>query len=239
MDIYKIGNLFAFLGFEEINLRRKAEENVNYDVVTLDEFKTELALKAVSGKSLHRSQLRALHYLEKQDIPLTRFTFCNGCFEEYEKQSSYKMIHHYYLGKRSKRSKVPYINHIDEGLELLSCACRRLWMKTHPFDTNDTQFAIDIYCLHPIAQNGDVVEHPSFHLAQEYARVANAYLSKDVRPWGDIELSTIDAVNLALAVDKLQNYSDLRAYHRKHPRYPSLEYYFKNWLGKLQPGLEL
>jgi len=142
------------------------------------------------------------------------------------------LIKSYYGTTSAKRSKVPYMNHITEGLDILQLMA-------------STELAKRAYCIHPIVQadvdllknigvlkdiDGDVMA-----LAMEYRRVANAYLSpriiKDIR---EIELSPLDDVNDMLIADKLQNEKDFRKYHLgTHPRSKELEEYFSNWFKRL------
>lgn len=136
-------------------------------------------------------------------------------------------------GKRiAKRSKVPYMNHITEGLDYLDVMA-------------SSDMAKRAYCIHPIVQmDEDLVNN--FHmlseidgrvmtLAMEYRRVANAYLSpRIIKSIDEIELSPLEDVNDMLKADKLQNEKDFRKYHLgKHPRSKELEQYFHNWFKRL------
>ena len=147
----------------------------------------------------------------------------------------YEIIKNHYGDEIAKRSQVPLINHIDEGIEILK-------------SINASDDAIAAYCLHPILQSDDAVKN-NIHLidnyvnnfrlilTMEYRRVANAYLSKrEIKSLDDIELSPLHEVNQMLWADKLQNQKDFRLYHLgKHERSDILEQYFINWINKLEP----
>lgn len=147
----------------------------------------------------------------------------------------YQKIKKHYGNQVAKRSKVPLINHIDEGIAILK----------EIGANNDT---IAAYCLHPLLQADDALTN-NIHLldnyqnnfrvilTMEYRRVANNYLSKrTIQSLDDIELSPLRGVNQMLWADKLQNQKDFRLYHLgKHERSDILEQYFINWINKLEP----
>ena len=148
--------------------------------------------------------------------------------------TEYNIIKTYYGDQVAKRSQVPLINHIDEGIVILK-------------SINASDDAIAAYCLHPILQSDDAVCNniPLLNgynnirriiLTMEYRRVANNYLSKrTITSLDDIELSPMLEVNQMLWADKLQNQKDFRAYHLgKHDRSDILEQYFINWINKLK-----
>jgi hypothetical protein len=138
----------------------------------------------------------------------------------------------YYGKARTKRSKVPLMNHITEGLDILDVmACTDLVKRA--------------YCIHPMVQaDVDLVKNIAgmetldgrvVALAMEYRRVANAYLSpRIIKSIDEIELSPLEDVNDMLRADKLQNEKDFRKYHLgTHPRSKELEEYFANWFKRL------
>lgn len=143
------------------------------------------------------------------------------------------MISAYYADKRASRSKVPLINHIDEGLAVLNFI-------------NASTSSRAAFCLHPMAQadadltanqkvlyervSGDVLM-----LVMEYRSVANAYLShRSISHINEIKLSPLKEVNDMLIADKVQNYKDfIRYHHGTHPRSDALHVYFRNWLERL------
>lgn len=151
-------------------------------------------------------------------------------------ENAYAHISAYYYGKSAKRSKVPYMNHIDEGLRILD-----------KLDADeDTKAA---YCLHPIMQD-DTTLSDNFNtiiaesdissrvmlLVMEYRNVANRGLSCfQVDNPDKIYLSPIAEVNMMLIADKVQNRKDFIKYHQhRHEKSIELDTYFKNWLRALK-----
>lgn len=184
------------------------------------------------NKSFHRhthERLNELNILIRTKYENMSSTVNNGYGVEYD------IIKKYYGNQVAKRSQVPLINHIDEGIEILKS-----------INANDD--AIAAYCLHPILQS-DVAVCNNIHmldkyhnnrriiLTMEYRRVANNYLSKrKIKSLNDIELSPMDEVNQMLWADKIQNQKDFRLYHLgTHKRSDILEQYFINWINKLEP----
>lgn len=151
----------------------------------------------------------------------------------------YKLVSELYYDKEAqrkrvaKRSQVPLINHINEGLIILD-------------RINATDDAKRAYCLHPLLQSdADLKEHfnlvanccsPSVvMLTVEYRSVANEYLSMKVGTGHKIRLSPLYEVNDMLVADKVQNYKDFITYHSStHPRAADLDIYFKEWLEALR-----
>lgn len=145
----------------------------------------------------------------------------------------YGLIRKFYGNRCAERSKVPLINHINEGLDILESlgACE------------DTRKA---YCLHPLVQNDkDLMENYeslskcsplALIFALEYRSVANEYLSqREIKDLNEIRLSPLYQVNNMLIADKLQNYKDFLIHHlRVHPRWRELDAYFRNWLIRLK-----
>jgi hypothetical protein len=140
--------------------------------------------------------------------------------------TAYQIISKIYGSSCAKRSGVPLINHIDEGLHILDIL-------------GSSDVVKDAYCLHPVLQSDEsFVENKSFNfgdvdtesiiLAMEYRRVANSYLSKDNIE--DFVGFSCDEVKQMLIADKLQNYKDFLKYHSKtHERRVELDIYFNNW----------
>lgn len=151
----------------------------------------------------------------------------------------YVAIEQFYGDARARRSEVPYMHHIDEGLRILH---RWLGASDH---------AKQAWCLHPLVQGDDDLrpshdagilknfEPAVVTLALEYRNIANAFLSRnESHPGfddpGRIALSPLPEVNAMLVADKLQNYKDFLAHHRvAHPRADRLESYFQAWLTRL------
>lgn len=151
----------------------------------------------------------------------------------------YKLISEIYGNTKAKRSDVPYINHIDEGLIILDIIGASTESKK-------------AYCVHPLFQSdGDLliaytegnwygINANIILLAMEYRSVANEFLSI-VKPTStsDIRLSPLKDVNDMLIADKIQNRKDFNLYHKgKHPRSNELDLYFSLWLYRLGIGIE-
>jgi len=138
----------------------------------------------------------------------------------------YNAIKRIYGNSAAKRSEVPYINHINEGLKILSFIDAYYW----------TAYA---YCLHPIMQDDKLfssildmresfISYPSI-LAVEYRHAANSFLShhkkQDYRP------SIFPEVKQMLIADKIQNRKDFEIYHKNsHPNSARLTEYFQEWM---------
>jgi hypothetical protein len=146
-----------------------------------------------------------------------------------------KLIENFYGDKKAKRSGVPYINHIYEGLAILN----------HLGADDHTK---DAYCLHPIFQADEdiqkfiwFVENNSLHsktmmYTMEYRNVANRGLNcYQVDNPDHIYLSPLPQVNQMLIADKVQNRKDFLKYHlESHPKSQELDRYFRNWLRRLE-----
>lgn len=140
-------------------------------------------------------------------------------------------IRNYYGDRVAKRSRVPLMYHIVEGLAVLE--------KLHA-DLNTKR----AFVVHPIFQEDQVLGDKAYSrfpwfdpevvvFAMEYRSVANEYLS-DKPPTYDIRLSPLPEVNLMLTADKIQNKKDFVKYHLgTHPRSDRLEQYFNQWLAVL------
>lgn len=136
----------------------------------------------------------------------------------------YNLIKQHYEARRAKRSGVPLINHINEGLIILD-------------KLGATQHSKAAFCLHPLVQaDNDLICFKDYHLvdpyalllAMEYRNVANAYLSYHTTA---PRLSPLKEVNDMLIADKVQNKKDFMLYHYgTHPRSERLLEYFDEWL---------
>jgi hypothetical protein len=152
-------------------------------------------------------------------------------------QFGYDLIKSHYADKTAKRSGVPLINHINEGLEVLR----------HLHASLDAQEA---FCIHPMLQSDEELKRNYDHMSQigeehispkvlmlamEYRNIANQYLShRKITYLSDIKVSPIVDVNHMLLADKIQNYKDFLRYHAgTHERTAELNQYFKNWLDRL------
>jgi len=146
---------------------------------------------------------------------------------------AYKMVEKFYGDQKANRSQCFLMNHIDEGLAIMS----------HMEMSNAAKEA---FCIHPLIQNNEAlaqnwkmvyseVSSEVIGLAMEYRNIANSYLSKrKIKNIDEIELSPLTEVNGMLKADKIQNYKDFLKYHiNSHERAKELDIYFKNWLKKL------
>lgn len=149
----------------------------------------------------------------------------------------YESISQFYGDTCAKRSKVSYMNHIDEGLFILK-------------QINASEDAMAAYCLHPMIQRDEDLQQNYFDknswllnndkrhliLAMEYRSVANEYLAHktNIKCFSHIRLSPLKEVNDMLIADKIQNYKDFIQYHYyTHPNWKQLENYFQFWFKAL------
>jgi GNAT superfamily N-acetyltransferase len=201
-------SLFLYPEYRGKGIYKKVIDNLHLNVITIDECHI---LKFLEKNYLHYVELG--HFI---------------------KTNEYQMISNFYGSKKAKRSGLYLMNHIDEGLRILT-------------DLGASDATKKAYCLHPILQsneflkqnyqNKSILEKTSPEvviLAMEYRNIANKYLSTNENAsLMDIELSCLNEVNLMLTADKIQNYKDFQLYQREHPRFTELSKYFKNWLRKL------
>lgn len=154
---------------------------------------------------------------------------------------AYQQISFAYQNLFARRSKLPYIKHIDEGITILE-------------KIGASPVAVEAFILHPLFQSDRELFKIWFNhtnpikeinprvvvLCMEYRAVANAFLSKDVgikQP----ELSVIPAVNHMLIADKVQNQADFIRFQSctgdnatMTPQdYSRLEKYFRLWREEL------
>ena len=146
----------------------------------------------------------------------------------------YQLISAFYGNDVAKRSQVPLINHINEGLLILGA----LGASTEEMVA---------YAIHPMVQSDEVFKesYPTLArhagalallLAVEYRNVANDYLSYKIsnQEFQPIRLSPIAGVNAMLIADKVQNFKDFQLYHQgTHERSDELTRYFQKWLTAL------
>jgi hypothetical protein len=148
-----------------------------------------------------------------------------------EKSREYKAISEFYGNRRAKRSNLPLMNHIDEGLRLLD-------------RINASENAKKAFCLHPIVQSDDDlqsnyqtlswVNSDVILLVMEYRNKANAYLCKpETDHYTRDHMPTLPLLDVKhmLIADKVQNYKDFKIHHAQtHARAKQYEIYFNNWL---------
>lgn len=139
----------------------------------------------------------------------------------------------------AKRSGVPKINHIDEGLLILE-------------ELQADLVTMRAWCLHPIMQmDDDLIKamSPEYYpelwafdwqavaLAVEYRRCANTYLCRpetDGYQIEDLPDIPLFQVHNMLIADKVQNRKDFKSYHLgTHDRSDQLDSYFTLWLRHL------
>jgi hypothetical protein len=146
----------------------------------------------------------------------------------------YQRIADHYGTRTTKRTGVPLMRHIDQGLAIMNAIVA----------SEPSQRA---FCLHPLLQtDADLLEnYPRIRgmtedphvivLALEYRHVANAALStRAIATASEIVLSPLAEVNQMLVADKVQNRSDFLRYHAAtHPRAAELTRYFELWLERL------
>lgn len=148
---------------------------------------------------------------------------------------SFDLIREYYGDQKAKRSGVPYIKHITEGLIIL-----------HKLKAS--HIAKAAYCLHPMVQDdehvvanipkifdGYVSDRQVLMIAMEYRNVANRGLRcSQVAAPAQIYLGPFKDVHHMLIADKVQNRKDFLKYHYgTHEKSNELDLYFRNWLTAL------
>lgn len=165
--------------------------------------------------------------------------------------SEYLIIKAFYGDRTARRSGVPLMNHIEEGISILRAF-------------NAPDHVVGAFCLHPILQNKvDVSDMPkhSARLAETYSLFANHILPKHVTLGGPEDAPFINSyekfadsmfrlqsqegvmsVNCALMLyaDKIQNQKDFYRYHyHSHPKREVLEFYFRCWIQFLKQNYDL
>lgn len=155
------------------------------------------------------------------------------CITQRHKQM-WDMIEGFYGDKVAKRSLVPLINHIIEGVMVLECL-------------GATSNAIDAFIIHPLFQSDQEFFANQLQLRElpfevmvnvmEYRRAANTFLCRphtDVWEFDDVveQVGQMSQdVRHMLIADKWQNQKDFRIHHLgTHDRSDQLERYFNMWL---------
>ncbi len=205
-----------------------------------EEYHGIYVLNKFRGKCLYDSYVKSNNYKIITHIDcqiedyLKKHMIDYICLGEFEQTTEYKWIQSIYGDGRAKRSDVFFMNHVDEGLAVLT------WIGA-------SDVAKRAYTIHPIYQSDEdlsIVYQDNMNktlsqqviiAAMEYRSVANEYLSKRIiNSISDIRLSPLKDVNDMLIADKVQNYKDFELYHKgKHMRSNELDEYFINWLMKL------
>lgn len=170
-------------------------------------------------------------YLKEKSIP-----YRMADFQTTLQRPAYMMASHFYDNEKTKRSAIPLMNHIDEGLFVLS-------------ELGADRITMDAWIVHPLFQTDSALKNTLHYCrnyfygleehcilyAMEYRNVANQYLSeRTISSIEDIALSPLEQVNQMLIADKVQNRNDFIRYHKgTHPKSDCLEKYFENWLLRL------
>ena len=154
-------------------------------------------------------------------------------------KAALQLVTDFYGDQKAQRSGVPKINHIREGLivlsELSAWAASYSVFCLHPLVQNDEDYIDGLHAIKKAGINAKIAGH-----VVEYRHLANGWLSDKVISAspvmlnGEPKLSPSNIVNDALRADKVQNRADFELYHKgTHPRSAELDVYFKVWLDKL------
>lgn len=155
----------------------------------------------------------------------------------FTKWHSFQQISRYYGATTTQRTKLPWINHIVEGVVLV----QQLGGRIH---------AADAFCWHPLIQSDDTFletlaemqRYYNLNTSGEvlvntlgYRDAANRWLrgavSKDNQP----KKHPLNDVNIMLMADKIQNRKDFEANEKLFSveDASSLHYYFDSWFTTL------
>lgn len=155
----------------------------------------------------------------------------------------YHCIKQFYGESRARRSGVPMIQHINEGVIIMDYI-------------GASWNAMRAFVFHPVVQNDEAlvgymtpggqfpfVDSSTLILAMEYRNQANKWLSDKVQKISHIgappefqlvgmpEPGPLPEVKDMLIADKVQNRRDFERYHKHtHPRAEELSLYFETWL---------
>ena len=162
--------------------------------------------------------------------------------------NEYFYISKVYGNKKAKRSNLPLMNHIDEGLDILDIL-------------NASDESKRAFCIHSIFQFENLIEYRNDYLkmttdedfvivglARKYSVLANRFLCKpETDNWDKPEIvkQLISAnggyiisadISKMLLADKTQNYKDFMLHHYGvHERSHELFNYFNLWIDVLNP----
>ncbi len=189
----------------------------------------------------HLSRHLAAHpgpYVTAPDCDLERLFLAKGVAHvvagRFATTREYHAIERHYDDRCARRSGVPLMNHIDEGVAVLRAI-------------GASERAARAFAIHPLVQLEetlpDALANPAaltddpavLLLAMEYRNVANACLSHRALASADeITLGPLPEVHAMLVADQVQNRKDFDLHHRgTHPRSDALERYFALWLQRL------
>ena len=156
----------------------------------------------------------------------------------------YQLTVDFYGDRCAKRSGIPLMNHINEGIIILERMNAEMYVQeafsAHPLFQSDNDLNSNIGLVWELDQ--EVVA-----LSFEYRNIANGFLShhmpkkklfKKHDPYSLrnlVHLSPLREVNQMLIADKVQNRKDFLLYHfGSHPESDILDIYFKVWLSALE-----
>lgn len=149
-------------------------------------------------------------------------------------QIAYTMISNWYGDRTANRSGVRLMNHIDEGLVLLTTAPTNVHIAftLHPLYQDPKDRAYNIISYLALPEDIRV-------LIDEYNKIMQTCSSKGFAKGRRVDLSEfnyIDKENILMMciADKLQNQKDFYKYHwQTHPESDNLEAYFEHWIDEL------
>ncbi len=147
----------------------------------------------------------------------------------------FNLISEFYGDRRARRSGLPLINHVVEGIRILK-------------DYGEPESTVRAWCLHPMVQGDADLERTlsqgllqraspvAVALAMEYRFRANSYLSY-MPPNKEPSWGHVSAVRVMLIADKVQNRKDFEQHLADHPEVRNgerLRVYYKQWLNALK-----
>lgn len=150
---------------------------------------------------------------------------------------SFQQISRYYGATTTKRTKLPWINHIIEGVVLIH-------------QLNGSEPAADAFCWHPLIQSDDTYLETLAEIqryynlntsgdalinALGYRDAANRWLRGVVTKDNQPKKHPLEDVNIMLMADKIQNRKDFEANEKLFSveDASSLHYYFDCWFTTL------
>lgn len=168
-------------------------------------------------------------YLEKHRISFVNMSYCRPKAHS-DVGRCYAAVESFYGDQHAKRSGLPLMNHIDEGIFLLR-------------NMQASDLVLAAFCLHPLIQadadlssnlkSGLLSNLPvaPLVLAMEYRQWANKHLSMHP-PNTTLTWGPLGEVKMMLIADKIQNWKDFYIYLRGRESVPNsdrLDSYFAEW----------
>lgn len=145
-------------------------------------------------------------------------------------ESAYSLISEEYKNKFSNRGKIPYINHIYQGLGILKLLNSDL----------DTKKA---FCYHPIIQSGKTLDVNDYAvtLANDYSKIANKFLRSEYKKYDLYDIKELQGelvyqseVREMLIADKIQNYHSFMKNRMFFAEKDDIKEYFLWWFDVLK-----